>query len=339
MPRRSSWVLRDGIPLPDTHKTPVAVFFRPNSSSNASGIIGSQIVSREVEAEKIPKALTHESGRVGLVVTRNPGPDLYNYPKIVAETLFLVQALPKNVNVAVCIDISYLNISEISAVASSLSTSIIYSDIEGFDCRAYCQGAMSYDKHSVTGLFYLGDVRPEIANYAATLSMAASVVNCCYAGRGAQAGVDWQSSVIEIASEPARLHEMVDVASLGLLTLPEALPDCRLEPWESNAIFEHVMYSNFRRESGDSPRFRDLFGGRLLNGGDPEWETAARNMKVIERLWAKVPATFDEPILIEDVNPESEHVRERLEKIDETIGVRSFIEAYLAGVPLDDLFV
>ena len=341
MPRRKRWAnniaARQDI-FAQAPNTPVAVFFRPDAPLSDGKVIGSKIASLAVETAKIPKAINHEAKRVGLVIVQEPATGLYNHSKSVAETLFLVQAVPKNINVAVCVDGLHIADKTLRALVASLDTQIIYSDIDEYRCRAHAQGNMDRDEKSITGLFYLGPVAPEIANYVAVLSLATSVVNCCYAGRGVQAGVDWQSSVIKIANRPDRLYEMVDTASLGLLSLPDSIPTYDLDPWLKDAIYEHVMRSEFVRELDKTGRFRDLFHCRLLSGGDEQWETAAKNMKVIEGLWAKVPTTLDEPVLIEDINPDSEHVRDRLERLDEAIGVRSFIEAYLIGVPLEDLF-
>ena len=317
--------------------SPIAVFYKPHAPIADDNILASKMPMMPLDVDAVVRGIERGGDRIGLVIADGPQVSNKTYASCIARTALLLGAVPEGMDVLV--SMTGVAASLATDVIEDPKTTILYSDRPQDENR---EGSKKLtfvkDAKSVTGVVMAeGTAASAVADRSAYLSIATSVVSCCFAGRGAGAGVDWRSSVLRISEKANGLAKMVGVASCGMVEMPKRLPCVILESWRKNLLDEYLVQSEFAPGEVKG-RFRDVFSCLLLKGGDDELYRTAHNMAVIADLWKKVPTTFDEDLSLSDVNPDSDKVLERLSSVGEQIGISSFIEAYVAGVPLDDIF-
>lgn len=317
--------------------SPIAVFHKPHAPIENDDVVSSKMPMLPVDAEAVPKGLERGGDRIGFVIADGPQVANKTYAICIARTAFLLGAVPDGMDVLIAMTGAAAD--TVYDAVNDPSAPILYTNHQEL-CGRQINPDLKFakDAKSLTGARMTdGAAASAVSDRSAFLSIATSVVSCCFAGRGAAAGVDWKSSVLRISENANGLRKMVEAASCGMVEMPERLPRVLLESWRKDILDEYLLRSEFA--AGEiKGRFRDIFSCLLLPGGDEELHKTARNMMVIADLWRKVPATFDEDLMLEDVNPDATSVLERLSSVGEKIGISSFIEAYVAGVPLDDIF-
>lgn len=298
---------------------------------------GKKVINKRTNTEKLSAFIkNYPPLRIGLVVTED-----VDYSIRIANTLFLLEALPPQLEIVAALSIDAINQdSQLQVLVDKNRKSIAYSNQDGFPSTMFnIKGEFFKDKESLTGLVYNGiSLNSNISDYSSVLSLAVSVVNCCFGGKGVPAGVDWKNSVEYILSNSQNLNSMVEAASLGHVLLPSQLPKIALNPIKQELLYEYLVRSSFQRSPDNDKKIVDVFSTYLVDGGNKELLQAAINMKTIERLWKEVPATFDESIIVDNINPNAETMIQQINSLGSMLGMESYIEACVAGIPLEDLF-
>ena len=227
--------------------SPIAVFYKPHAPIADDNVLASKMPMMPLDVDAVVRGIERGGDRIGLVIADGPQVSNKTYASCIARTALLLGAVPEGMDVLV--SMTGVAASLATDVIEDPKTTILYSDRPQDENR---EGSKKLtfvkDAKSVTGVVMAeGTAASAVADRSAYLSIATSVVSCCFAGRGAGAGVDWRSSVLRISEKANGLAKMVGVASCGMVEMPKRLPRVILESWRKNLLDEYLIRCTLHR--------------------------------------------------------------------------------------------
>lgn len=184
---------------------------------------------------------------------------------------------------------------------------------------------------------WTGAVPPHIVDWVNLRFYAMSILNCCYIGRGAPTGVNLREQADMMSSNLELLGEFVAAVTSGLRELPE-MKVPHLPAWQERMLWESRLSHHYQKALKQSESFREFFHYAPITCQRPEVSVAEEEFKNINQLMRHMMYAYEkgEENDIDDIIWTASGPAQMAEALDE-IGAISTIEAYLMGVPIDDL--
>lgn len=184
---------------------------------------------------------------------------------------------------------------------------------------------------------YTGELPKEVVDWVNIRSYAADILNCCYIGRGAPAGVNLREQIEAMAEDLGLLKQFVEAVSSGTRTLPD-MENVVLPTWQGNMLWDLKIHQHFQKALKQSENFREFFHFSPFVFQSPDMRIVDQEFCNIRTLMREMIYTYEkgEENNIADVIWTQAGPAQLCDALDE-IGVLSSIEAYLRGVPFEDV--
>lgn len=244
----------------------------------------------------------------------------------------------------------YKNVKEDLEYFQSLGAHLLNTGIE--DAPALGNDASSENKGIITvpDVVIIGSVQdmllqfewthgipPHVADWINLRFYAMSILSCCYIGRGAPTGVNLFEQANMIAEDTDLLSRFVDAISTSNRALPP-FNSKRLPAWQEKILWESRINSHFQKALKQSENFREYFYYPPLIYQDPNMAAVDEEFKVIRDLMRQMIYIYEkgEENNIPDIIWAEAGPHQMCDALDE-IGIVSSIDAYLCGVPYEDI--
>lgn len=166
---------------------------------------------------------------------------------------------------------------------------------------------------------------------------ALNILNCCYIGRGAPTGVNLKEQADMMSQNLELLGRFVDAITSSSRALPE-FDNTRLPEWQEKILWDARINSHFQKALKQSENFREYFHFPPLVYQFPELAVADDEFKNIRELMRQMIYAYErgEENNIPDIIWTETGPNQMSDALDE-MGIVSSIDAYLCGVPFEDI--
>lgn len=166
---------------------------------------------------------------------------------------------------------------------------------------------------------------------------AMGILNCCYIGRGAPVGVNLKEQADMMCEDTELLGRFVDAISSSNRTLPD-FGSGRLPAWQEKMLWEARIDNRFQKALKQSENYREYFHYPPLAYQFPELAAVDEEFRNIRELMRHMIYAYEkgEENNIPDVIWTDTGPQQMSDALDE-IGIVSSIDAYLCGVPFEDV--